>query len=265
MLPLINSQNVEKMNSLNWRKLPTSNQAGLIQVFAEIDETIAMFTLKFWKALSYGAIQWGILPTISDIISTARVVQKLSTDLSSFAYEDTIVVQNSFNVSSTTYRGQCYEWDGTSKIKKTGRGDLSFQSPVSIFLDRVGFHPDVATAWDLVPLSFLVDYVLPIGNYLESFRQGGWLKAMFFNGWTTVKTELNVRYYHYPPNGARIHPRQLFEVSKAEIFQRFPLSDVLTVDAPVPLLDGLSFQLPRLDQMFNLLYVALGSSTRLKK
>lgn len=171
--------------SLNWGKLPTSTEVGLIQLLAEIDETLLLFTKRFWKALSYGSFTWGVMPFVQDLIGTAKALRNLTTDLSKFKYHDEFTISPAID----TWVDSHHRVKGTltCNYRYNGMGDLSFHHPGSLALDRLGFHPDLATAWDLVPLSFVVDYILPIGDYLQTFRQGGWVKSMYFQGWTTCE------------------------------------------------------------------------------
>lgn len=48
-------------------------------------------------------------------------------------------------------------------------------------LDGMGFYPDLSTLWNALPFTFLIDYVLPIGDIIES-KYGSWSWAEVFNG-----------------------------------------------------------------------------------
>jgi len=61
-----------------------------------------------------------------------------------------------------------------------------------MMLDVQGFHPDAATVWEAVPFSWLVDWVLPVGNYLESMT-GNWFQpAVSYRG--TISSKIVVSY-----------------------------------------------------------------------
>lgn len=74
------------------------------------------------------------------------------------------------------------EWDArvTFKIIDHVRvvGSFGGPNPVAQLLDMAGFYPDLHTLWNAVPFSFLVDYVLPVGDTLEA-EFGSW-------SWQTV-------------------------------------------------------------------------------
>jgi hypothetical protein len=47
-----------------------------------------------------------------------------------------------------------------------------------LVLDIIGFHPDLATLWELVPMSFLVDWFIPVGDFLDTINSRGWIKPV---------------------------------------------------------------------------------------
>jgi hypothetical protein len=185
------------------------------------------------------------MPFVSELVSLSKAVQNLALDISSFHYEDTMTVPIKWE---TTVGVNSFSYVGQATVHKTGIGDLGFQHPGSLALDWLGFHPDLATAWDLVPLSFVVDYLLPIGDFLESFRQGGWVKVMLFEGWITVFYDLSYTHTVDHPD----YETATSSASEATIFQRFQSNDVLVVqpDHALP-----SFETPSFREMFNMLYL----------
>lgn len=176
--------------TLSWDKLPTSTQFGLLQLIAEIDDTIAMFTMKFLRSMTYGSFTWGVLPFISEVKAILQALENAQKSWDIVKYRDSgpiswkgdvnLTSWSSFNIHATAISGQ---WS------VSGEADMSFQNPLSKFLDFIGLHPDLATAWDLVPLSFVIDWILPIGDFLSQFRQGGWVKTVYFTGWSSYRID----------------------------------------------------------------------------
>lgn len=237
-----------RLNSLEWNRLPSSTELGLIQLFAEIDDTIALFTRRFWQQLSYGSFTWGVVPFVSDLVATAEAVSNLAENISSFAYETSERLPVELRVPwGPTSHEDC---TGSCTVRRTGLGDISFQHFGSRALDWLGFHPDLATAWDLIPFSFVVDYLLPIGDYLESFRQGGWVQTMVFTGWLTIKCDVSITHKFY---GSWALPYEA--TSRLRMFSRSSVSDVLVVQ---PNTEGINFEMPSLREMFNMLYLLIG-------
>lgn len=177
---------------LNWHKLLTSSEYGLIQGLAELDDSIAIFRRKFWQEISYGSFTWGVLPFFSELnalVEQARNFNNRAAD-NLQQYED----QEVYSVSDTTSYPRSYGGTETVSIngqvtrRLTGYITIPY-SPILEAYDRLGFHPDLATAWDLVPASFLVDVLLPIGEALEAYSDRGWIKAVNFRGWETIHYE----------------------------------------------------------------------------
>lgn len=233
---------------LNWNKIPSSTQAGLIQILAEIDDTIALFTARFWQNLSYGSWTWGVMPFVQDLCAVATAVSNLSKNLNDFSYEDTYQSSKEYLIYED-YQLSVYCTVDTV-FRLTGRGNSEYAPPINRALDWLGFHPDLATAWDLIPLSFVVDYLLPIGDYLQSFRQGGWVKALYFYGWFTTNSNLQLRMAYKPP----FYGDETW--TKGTSFRRMLYSDVLTPKEPGFPGGTLTLQIPSFQQMFNMFYIA---------
>lgn len=264
-LPLINWARkacFSAWDDLNWSKLPTSNEAGLIQILAEMDETLLTFTKKFWQSLTYGKMTWGVLPFLSDLQAIAKTIKNLAVDLSKFDYEDQVEVQippyGKQELYDVRFDGRvCL--GGKAVIRKTGIGDISYYDGLSHLLDRIGLHPDIATVWDLIPLSFVVDYLLPIGDYLESLS-GNWVQTMYFRGWLTAKYEIKCSWWNGGPEYGLYGFTPTHIPFDVHCFERWNQSCVLVVPERRPL----SFKQPGPKQLFNMLYLAiLGKYTKL--
>lgn len=234
-----------QLSALDWDNLPTSTAFGLIQFFAELDDTLAMFARRFWTSLSYGSITWGVLPFVAELRALLEALRRRFTDLSAFSYED----QASVSIPSFSTSGYGTSWGykytyGPCVVRKTGVADMSFQDPISVLLDRIGFHPDLATVWDLVPLSFVVDYLFPIGDLLDNIRPGGWVQAVYFRGWTTVK--FSYSWEHKNVDWLADYGTDV------EVFTRSFGSNVLIVQP-----DSIDIDLPSFRELFNMLYLLL--------
>jgi len=107
-----------------------------------------------------------------------------------------------------------------------------------------------------VPFSFVVDYIFPIGKFLEGLRRGGWVKAVYFDGWISAKVNTSGYIYQYPGSYYLTNPRNIpFEYNS---YYRYPKSTVLVApEAELP-----SFELPTFEEVFNMAYLA---NKRLRK
>lgn len=245
---------------LNRNKLPTSSKFGIIQIFAEFDESLAMFTRKFWRSLTYGSFTWGVLPFVSELKAILEAIAKFDSLFSTnFLYEDSLpfVIDNSFFDGPWAAANCRVVGSGVSRL--TGRIVLPEQSEAQRLLDYLGFHPDLATVWDLVPLSFMVDWFLPVGNLISSFHSRGWIRSVKFFGWSTIKSSGTISwttaYDGHPMGGASVPFRA---------FRRRFLACDLQIDEikdPTALLD---LRIPSFEQLFNTFYLLwLGRKTRL--
>lgn len=168
-------------NSLNWKKLNSSNEAGLLQNLAELDDTVAMFGKKLLSSVSYGGYKWGWAPLLNDVSAVADTVKRCSRNPPGLPqpYSDENTITKSVSVP---HRGGVFTH--TWELKTKYEGFVSTELDILSYYDFIGFHPSPKVIWDLVPLSFAVDYVLPIGDMLDRISPTqGWVKAANFTGW----------------------------------------------------------------------------------
>lgn len=200
------------VNQLRWKKLPTSNEADLMTAFAELDDTIAMLGKNIVKSASYGGYKWGWSPLISDIMAVNdcgnRVKESyLDGNRRSSPYRSKHVIRK--NSPIIPHRGGKirHEWE----VTVTMNGVVTYENDVLAFYDYMGFHPSPKLVWDLLPLSFAVDYVLPIGDMLKSITPSkGWTKAANFTGWLVIRAVCKEVMVEYPFVSGR---RLLYEMT----------------------------------------------------
>jgi len=200
MLEHIRPRTIEMVNDLDWKKLRYSNEFGLIQFIAELDETLLTFTKKFWAEFSYGSFTWGILPFVSDIKAILSQIKRLQEKYDQFdGMEYTDIIKEDFDYEFlSSPHSRTYQVTGT--IKCSNRG-LIFPPAlfdtdgidIAALYDLLGFQPSLSTAWDLIPLSFLVDYLLPVGDFLDNLKSSeGWTRHCLFRGWSSTKITARV-------------------------------------------------------------------------
>lgn len=235
---------------LPWDKLPSSSRFSLIQFFAELDETLLLFTKKFLKNISYGSFTWGVMPFISDIQAVLETIENLSVDLNDFPFEAT----SSIEVNLDRLSDDAPDCRLTGSHHIVGRASVPTGAELRILLDRLAFHPDLATAWDLIPLSFVIDYFLPIGDQLQSLVNRGWINQVDFTGWRSLKL--------FGKGGISAPPRQNISVfylppeDNIQIYFRDRIDSSVPVDIYPPN-DSEWLQLPSFTQLFNTLYIIL--------
>lgn len=177
-----------------------NNDFELIPFLMDLDSTIAMFSAKFLRELSYGAITWGVLPFISDMKACLNSIKDLYRKAGSYCREVNRVLTGNFVSPEPTSLG-AFECLTTTYTVRT-KGRFTFTVPqvdnkidrALYLLDELGVHPDLKTAWDIIPLSFVVDYFLPVGDILESLHPRGWSNSTVFEGSFSISCK---HYYHY--------------------------------------------------------------------
>lgn len=180
-------------NDLEWSKLPTSNQFGLLQFLAELDDSLAIFTKKFIERLSYGSVTWGVLPFLSDIEALLLQIERLVSgiDFSQSAYCSTQTLGESFK-----YRANGIEWTVNFRAVQRNMGFVALPGSfrdLSTLYDLLGFRPSLATAFDLIPFSFVLNWVSGVGDFLENLRVSeGWTAQVYFKGWSSTKIDWTV-------------------------------------------------------------------------
>lgn len=233
--------------SVAWEDLPSSSKVGLIQLLAELDDSILIFTKKFWKELSYGSFTWGVLPFVNDLQALLGRIEPLINAINGdFSWEN----ESSFEVTLPPIVGWPEIIISNGKLRRTGK--LVPPAGINIlgYFDHLGFHPDVSTAWDLVPFSFLVDYLFPIGDFLDNLSQRGWTRFITFDGWTTIKYE--IAHSTYADSQANFNSVNYGVKADWDMFTRTRHISVLEVPQTKKDLD---ISVPTLRQMMNLLYV----------
>lgn len=167
----------------------------LIPFLMDWDSTMLMFTKKFWEKLSYGAVTWGVLPFISECKALLETLLDLNgriRDAMTKILNRRITRRTRWiypSIEQTEFR---YKVEGTTTVSGHLTGGLSLPDSEIykglILLDEFGVHPDLKTVWDVIPLSFMVDYFLPIGDMLESLHPRGWFApTLSLSGGHSVK------------------------------------------------------------------------------
>jgi hypothetical protein len=238
---------------VEWDRLPTSSRFSIIQFFAELDDTLLLFTKRFWSSLSYGSFTWGVLPFVNDVKAILETISNLSVSLSSVNYE----VVSEFSEHVPFGKNTGFSYAGVQRLQ--GSLDLALSSPAIIWLDRLGFHPDLGTVWDLIPLSFVVDWLIPVGDYLSSLYDRGWIKSVPFYGWRSIKySGVTHVFTSYPAD--YVIDISLPGIIDFQGYRRDFIYGVLDVDDTA----DLSFEFPSIKQLFNMLYIfVLSRKTKL--
>lgn len=165
----------------------SNNQFELIPFLMEIDETINLMFEDIFDFLwsrpphqTYFEFQWSLKPLLSDITSIVNSISDM--------YDGIIRMVDQYAGRKVSRRcpirvehtDQYWEYvaEGTFSFKGivnvSGAIPENLADGAAVFLDEIGLNLDLRTLWDISPLSFVIDYFLPIGDMLESLHPRGW-------------------------------------------------------------------------------------------
>jgi hypothetical protein len=239
------------------------NAFELIPFILDWDGTLALFSKKLIREASYGTYRWGILPLISDVRSVwatlttlngglERAVSRLNRERISTSIPIHYVYKERSSITGIS--NLVCEVSGSARFSgKVAGGTFYSQSAMDqstrILLDELGLYPDLRTLWDVLPLSFVVDYFVPVGDWLESLHPRGWWNPTFHlsEGGVSVKGSID-RYFEQGPN-KRMR-------SKYKFYQRTPGVPVLGARPP----ETLEWSCPTPRQLLDSLYLAITHS-----
>lgn len=154
------------------------------------------------KAMSdtWLGLQYGIIPLLRDVHA---VVEKLSSTYNGFPKPLQVRTRLSEPIKTHLSRISVDpNWGDTitSTLLFTGfvegSGGVTYwvDNPLMRTLDQVGVLNPMSVAWELTRLSFVVDWFIPIGDYLQSFVPPQGVK--FSSGWVATKASTTLEETH---------------------------------------------------------------------
>lgn len=249
------------LNRLKWKKLPTSNQADLLTNLAELDDTLLMMSKNIRKSASYGGVKWGWLPLVNDIMAANDAANSVKNSVldgnrrtASYRVNDTftVVTQPLPSVIGTVK----HSWD----VKVKYRGLITYENSPLAFFDYMGFHPSPKLLWDIIPLTFAIDTILPIGDMLKALTPAkGWTKSANFTGWRVIDATVTETLVKIRPDYATVP-----KYPSVRIVQRDYLDGVAFAEKRV-LKTIEVLKTPTWEQAFDLAYLSEAFYNRGKK
>lgn len=144
-----------------------------------------------WLALQYGwkpllqDIQ-GSMASLANFLTPLRSVQVASASATEREVTVEKLVINTALGAQTGNIVTYTEWTNRIGIRYTT------DSPKQAFLTQLGMTNPISLAWELLPWSFVVDWAIPIGPYLESLT--AWRGLAFNGGWSSKRAR-KITYY----------------------------------------------------------------------
>jgi hypothetical protein len=123
-----------------------------------------------------------------------------------------------------------YEGETLGAMKGTAKYVFLVDNPLLFTLDQVGVVNPVALTWELIPFSFVVDWFLPIGDFLRGVVPPPGIKSLY--GYTYVKgsgvAKQSTDIPGYPGWKTKASSRELFKDRR--VFSGFPDYQLLVPD-----------------------------------
>ena len=139
------------------------------------------------------ALQYGWKPLLQDIHGLMDSIARLQLG--------SVVVYTARSTAHHEENRVSYMSLGTANSPRIGTQTETFVADVrygiryqidnhlKAFLAQTGFTNPINLAWEVLPYSFVVDWFIPIGPYLEQFS--AWDGLVFNDGWKSVTTKLS--------------------------------------------------------------------------
>lgn len=117
------------------------------------------------------AFQFGLRPLIQDIYESAEALKKAAATVDA----DVVTVKASAKgedslslVSYETPTPYKREWEISESVSVHYSLDYKVISGASAALSQLGLQNPAEIAWEVMPWSFVIDWILPVGNYIRS-------------------------------------------------------------------------------------------------
>lgn len=166
--------------------------------------------------------QYGWKPLLNDIYGIAGLIEEqLQRRLTVKAIANPSDIVGPSTVFAPPGSGSIYV-DDTVVTGAKCRLDFVIQNAVAAHFNRMGLANVLEIAWELVPFSFVIDWLLPVGSYLGALS-GSWgltFKGGSITRYTTADVNVEWTQYQYI-SGERIR----YNVKSVSWF-RYPISDL---------------------------------------
>ena len=219
---------------MSYRQLRRGDVSAALQTltgkFNDTWRDIPGVAANSWLAYSYG-----LRPLLSDVYGACAAIQRANKPYFD-VHQVTAFEQSPFDVYVENVFGP-NRFDKRRLVGEVSvRGKVRFRvsNPILHTLDQVGLTNPVSIAWELVPFSFVADWFLPIGDYINAIvpPQG----VDFVDGWMTVRASgaRETRFYQADYADPSNAPWDTTGVTREVLKQRVMLSSIPQVSFTVP-------------------------------
>jgi hypothetical protein len=131
------------------------------------------------------AITFGIRPLVNDVANAANRLQR---GYQGYPSINVVRSHKESDISGThSDPGGYNSWTYDAKLITKGKVTFVVTNPVFKTLEEVGFINPVSVVWELVPFSFILDWFVPVGEFLQNIQppQG----VQFVDGYVSQKID----------------------------------------------------------------------------
>lgn len=207
------AQAIGGVKSRNWRQV--KHALGINRLPANRGKNVA----QDWLALQYG---W--LPLLSDVRGAAEHLAGVVNNVPPVLRAKKRRSEERITSIEHPFAGSAKEtWTITTKTDATVYLEYTMASEYRHSLSTTGILDPALLAWELLPWSFVVDWFVPVGNYLQAlgfdwgldFRRGGhtlWSEIQTSCNWSGTSTYNTTTTYSYSGNSIRSFVKRLDRV-----------------------------------------------------
>jgi len=228
-----------------WEMLLSSSKFGITQFLAELDETIMMILGRIaWKFFNVEEYTYGWAPFLADLGNMMDGFNRMS-KLIDQKLMQRVGMRVELPPGETYVTASHRSKRIYGQFVQSGVINLKGMIP-QVALDNFGLHLDANVLWDLIPLSFMLDYLIPIGDFLDSLRPSGWVRTVPFLGSLAVTdTVYTTQSYHYPVSTL---PYEMGTVTK--YYTRRHVDSVIDIDFN----SKVDWELPTFRELLNMIW-----------
>lgn len=187
------------------------------------------------------ALQYGWKPLLKDVEAS---LDSLGNAVANSALGNRVIHQVTASASASGEKKSKINLSGypieagvkTTTVKTSKRYGIRYvvDNPTLAFLQQTGFTNPINLGWEILPFSFVIDWFLPVGKYLESFTYAQGLT--FLDGYKVTFTRTRVlsavAYSNRIPGSNVIHTEAANYLEDRVDYQRSRISTFPVMSAP---------------------------------
>lgn len=184
---------------------------------AKLEKILGRALLRRWLEFQYG---WK--PLLNDIYGLAGLIEEqLNQSMTVKAIANPSVSVAPSTPFTPPINGFC-NYNANIITGAKCRVDFVISNAIASTFNRMGLLNIAEIGWELIPFSFVIDWLLPVGSYLGAMS-GGWgltFKGGSITRWTTAEVDVEWSQYQFI-SGTPIRYK-----IKSVAFFRYPISDL---------------------------------------